>query len=130
MTTNPYTDESWRGSASCSQVDPSLWFPEKGDHGNEARRVCQTCPVFAECEEYAVVTVQRHGIWAGKNEHELRQIRTQRGLSEPKRRIPIERVAVLAGWGWPVELIAAEVGFDARSVFRALKRFRENEAAA
>lgn len=38
----------------------------------DAKRICRTCPVTAECETFAVETGQRYGIWSGEDrEHGL-----------------------------------------------------------
>lgn len=66
----------WRGSALCAEVDPELWFPEKGvpgeaAHGRAAKKICAACPVQAQCLEYALSlsgVVRLQGIWAGTNE--------------------------------------------------------------
>lgn len=123
-------DGSWRESALCRQVDPALWFPEPGHPAEDARRICRVCPVVAERLEFAIVTAQTHGIWAGKNEHELRKARAARGLVKPTRRVPVDRVYALADRGWPLRLIAAEVGFPVDTVRKALKRRTRDEAAA
>lgn len=130
MTDTNWRDEEWRESALCRQVDPELWFPEKGDAGNEAKRVCGRCPVEAECLEFAIQTVQRAGIWGGKGERDLRKIRFQRGLSGPAKRVPVARVYALADLGWAVGAIAVEVGFRVDSLRRVLKLRPHNEGAA
>ena len=40
--------EVW-ASALCAQVDPELFFPEKGQPGAPAKAVCAACPVTALC---------------------------------------------------------------------------------
>lgn len=122
--------EEWRESAVCRQVDPDLWFPEAGDNGCDAKRVCRTCPVQPECLEFAVQTVQRAGIWGGMGERELRAIRVKRGLSGPPKRVPAERVLELADRHWTVPAIAAEVGCHVDTVRRLLKLRAAGEAAA
>jgi WhiB family redox-sensing transcriptional regulator len=65
----------WQDRALCAQADPEAWFPEKGGSTREAKRVCQACPVRAECREYALETDQRFGIWGGLSEQERRRAR-------------------------------------------------------
>lgn len=118
--------EEWRESAVCRQVDPDLWFPEAGDNGFDAKRVCRTCPVQPECLEFAVQTGARDGIWGGKAPEELLQIRKQRGLARPGiRPTPVAEVLDLARLGWTAEAIAAAVDCTPRSVWRVLKAHRE-----
>lgn len=83
MTSPLYPDElpTWRDDAACLGMDPDLFFPPPGWYGaEEAKAICQGCPVRAECLDYAVTTVQKYGIWGGTNEQERQQIRKQRGL--------------------------------------------------
>jgi hypothetical protein len=75
--------EEWREDALCRQVDPDLWYPEKGDNGMDAKAVCAACPVAGACLEYAVTTFQQHGVWGGKTYRELARIRKERGLLHP-----------------------------------------------
>jgi WhiB family redox-sensing transcriptional regulator len=70
----------WTELARCAEVDPSLWFPEKGGPTREAKAICRGCEVRETCLEYALETGQRWGIWGGLSEHERRRIRRQREL--------------------------------------------------
>ena len=45
MSTTPVRWES----ALCAQVDPELFFPEKGQPSGPAKAVCARCPVTALC---------------------------------------------------------------------------------
>jgi WhiB family redox-sensing transcriptional regulator len=64
----------WVTRAVCAQVDPDLWFPEKGGATREAKKVCMSCPVRDECLEYALANEERFGIWGGKSERERRRL--------------------------------------------------------
>lgn len=59
----------WTVSALCAQVDPEMWFPEKGGVGYApARRTCMRCPVRAECLADAMTTEtsgERQGMRGG-----------------------------------------------------------------
>ena len=65
----------WQERALCAQTDPEAFFPEKGGSTREAKRVCQTCDVKAECLEYALANDERFGIWGGLSERERRKLR-------------------------------------------------------
>ncbi|MGW4834717.1 WhiB family transcriptional regulator [Streptomyces globisporus] len=67
------TDLSWRESALCAQTDPEAHFPEAGNSNRAAKRTCLACDVRPECLAYALDTGQRHGVWGGLGERELRQ---------------------------------------------------------
>ena len=68
-------EQSWQDRALCAQTDPEAFFPEKGGSTREAKRVCRSCEVRAECLEYALTHDERFGIWGGTSEHERRQLR-------------------------------------------------------
>lgn len=70
----------WRDRAACKDgVDPDTFFPEKGDSTREAKRICRTCPVRAECLEYALERDERFGIWGGWSEQERRRLKRRAG---------------------------------------------------
>jgi WhiB family redox-sensing transcriptional regulator len=60
--------KNWRAYAACAEMDGDLFFPEYMDpntHTNEAKRVCQTCPVQIHCLRYALDNNIGEGIWGG-----------------------------------------------------------------
>ena len=65
----------WQERALCAQTDPEAFFPEKGGSTREAKRVCLTCDVQAECLDYALAHDERFGIWGGLSERERRRLR-------------------------------------------------------
>ena len=69
---------SWWGQGLCAQSDPDAFFPEKGGSTREAKKVCRSCEVRAECLEYALEHDERFGIWGGLSERERRTITRQR----------------------------------------------------
>lgn len=66
---------SWQRDALCAQTDPEAFFPEKGGSTREAKGVCASCEVRAECLEYALLNDERFGIWGGLSERERRRLR-------------------------------------------------------
>lgn len=78
-----WTLDSWRGRASCRNVDPELFFPI-GTTGpaisqiEAAKEVCRTCPVQAPCLEFALATNQDSGVWGAASEEERRLLRQHR----------------------------------------------------
>jgi len=72
----------WHDRARCAEVDPEIFFPEKGQSQRAARRICAACPVREPCLEYALETSQAHGIWGGTGEGERRRIKRQRQEGE------------------------------------------------
>jgi len=65
----------WMTSGLCAQVDPDLWFPEKGGSTREAKALCARCPVRPECLAYALEHDERFGIWGGASEGDRRRMR-------------------------------------------------------
>ena len=70
-------DMGWQDQALCAQTDPEAFFPEKGGSTREAKRVCLSCEVQAECLEYALENDERFGIWGGLSERERRKVKRQ-----------------------------------------------------
>jgi WhiB family redox-sensing transcriptional regulator len=68
---------SWQDRALCAQTDPEAFFPEKGGSTREAKRVCRTCEVRAECLDYALEHDERFGIWGGLSERERRRLKRE-----------------------------------------------------
>ena len=66
---------SWQERALCAQTDPEAFFPEKGGSTREAKKVCVSCEVRAECREYALENDERFGIWGGLSERERRKLK-------------------------------------------------------
>ncbi|GAA3886432.1 MULTISPECIES: WhiB family transcriptional regulator [Streptomyces] len=65
----------WLRHAACVEEDPDLFFPV-GTTGPAlveaaaAKRVCRSCPVAADCLEWALDTGQTAGVWGGTDERE------------------------------------------------------------
>lgn len=64
----------WHEWASCTDVDPELWHPEKGASSAEAKRICAGCAVREECLEDALALDERHGIRGGLTARERRRL--------------------------------------------------------
>ena len=67
----------WQERALCAQTDPEAFFPEKGGSTREAKKVCASCQVRAECLEYALANDERFGIWGGLSERERRRVKKE-----------------------------------------------------
>jgi WhiB family redox-sensing transcriptional regulator len=70
----------WRQHAACNGCDVELFFPvgvtgPAIDQIEAAKAVCHTCPVRAECLDFALVTNQECGVWGGASEEERRRLR-------------------------------------------------------
>lgn len=67
--------------ALCPQVDNDGFFPDRGASPRAAKQVCLSCPVRAECLEYALENDERWGVWGGTSEAERRKMRKVRKSS-------------------------------------------------
>ncbi|MEU5842100.1 WhiB family transcriptional regulator [Rhodococcus sp. NPDC047139] len=72
-------DRDWVVAARCRGADTALFFPQPEDvrravarAEQQAKEVCRSCPVIAECREHAVRTGETHGVWGGMNYAERR----------------------------------------------------------
>ena len=105
----------WQDRALCAQTDPEAFFPEKGGSTREAKRVCRSCEVRAECLEYALEHDERFGIWGGMSERERRRLKRQAGLGQATQ--PGHRAFTPLGVPW---LCIVDLG--ERGGFRSLCR--------
>ena len=79
------SDVSWQDRAACRGMDVRLFFgpdgeqrPERESREAEAKAVCASCPVQAQCLDYALGKSIKHGIWGGLNEGERARERRRR----------------------------------------------------
>ena len=68
----------WQTHARCAEVDPEIFFPERGGSSKAARSVCNVCHVRSQCLEYALNNKEQFGIWGGTSERERRRLRKER----------------------------------------------------
>jgi WhiB family redox-sensing transcriptional regulator len=61
---------SWRELALCREVDPELFFPEKGEPAADAKKVCAGCEVKVACLADALNRREAYGIWGGLSARE------------------------------------------------------------
>ncbi len=71
----------WQAGAACVDADPDLFFPVSTTgpalrQVNEAKAICQACPVQQPCLAWALDQGVFSGIWGGVTEEERRVIRT------------------------------------------------------
>jgi WhiB family transcriptional regulator, redox-sensing transcriptional regulator len=66
---------SWQARARCVEVDPEIFFPDRGGSSKAARAVCRDCSVQTECLKYALANREQFGIWGGTSERERRRLR-------------------------------------------------------
>ena len=71
----------WIDFASCTEVDPALFFPPLGLSTAKAKEICAGCPVTEDCLDYQLayerVTPRvdhLHGVFGGKSAKEREAI--------------------------------------------------------
>ncbi|MEU8537109.1 WhiB family transcriptional regulator [Streptomyces parvulus] len=68
----------WMARAACIGVDTRAFYAN-GKHSREqvnaAKKVCNACPVRAQCAAYAITTGEKWGVWGGMTQKQLRQKR-------------------------------------------------------
>jgi len=105
----------------CAQVDPELWFPEKGGSTREAKALCARCPVRPECLAYALAHDERFGIWGGASERDRRRMkRATTRAQDGSVRAPDARTGVIRQLATTLTdpEIAARLGCCSRTVLR------------
>lgn len=70
----------WRDDAACRDHDPELFFPEGTARpalrqAEQAKRICQSCPVRTLCLRFALQHGLGFGIWGGAADEERRFMR-------------------------------------------------------
>lgn len=69
---------TWRKRAACQGVDPEVFYPVSEEDSENAKVICNQCPVREACLEYAIAYRERDGVWGGATERERRRIVRQR----------------------------------------------------
>lgn len=72
---------TWRQHAACRGLDPEIFYPATDEDADEAKAVCDQCPVRGLCLEHALARRERDGVWGGMTERERRRIIRQRRKS-------------------------------------------------
>jgi WhiB family transcriptional regulator, redox-sensing transcriptional regulator len=111
----------WQSHALCAQVDPDAWFPEEGARSDAIKRVCQRCPVRAECLADALARHDTNGIWGGLSYTERLALRTRPVV----RQLESAREHARLLTALPVPEAARELGISERTVHRWRVALRE-----
>jgi len=73
----PESEPHWRDLALCAEIDPAIFFPEKGESAKPAKAVCAVCPSRLPCREYALGRDEL-GVWGGMSRIEREREQQQR----------------------------------------------------
>ncbi len=69
---------SWRQRGACQVLDPEIFYPPVEEEADDARAICEACPVQDECLEFALGNREAEGIWGGATSRERRRMIRQR----------------------------------------------------
>lgn len=123
----------WMEYAACAQVDPDLWHADVSGGGyGTARRICQRCPVQPQCVAHTAQlegdssSRDRHGLWAGNGPKARVEISSH--VTRESKQDTILRLN--ARGGMDAYQIAEHVGVDVRTVWRTVRRHREDMGEA
>jgi WhiB family redox-sensing transcriptional regulator len=70
--------QTWRQHAACRGLDPLIFYPATDEEAEDAKDVCDGCPVREACLEHALAVREKEGVWGGATERERRRIIRQR----------------------------------------------------
>jgi WhiB family redox-sensing transcriptional regulator len=69
--------EQWALQGACTDVEPDALFV-RGAAQQQAKQVCMSCPVIAECLADALDNHTEFGVWGGMTERERRALLKRR----------------------------------------------------
>lgn len=98
----------WQMAAACRGMDVDIFFHpyrerkrEKERRIDQARAICNACPVLDECRRHALAAVEPYGVWGGLSEEERAESLGLRNLRYPARS---PQAPVREGHGAPLPL--------------------------
>ncbi|MCF8587111.1 WhiB family transcriptional regulator [Gordonia liuliyuniae] len=50
----------------CQSAEADLWFAEQPGHLEQAKALCQECPLRVQCLEVALENAEPWGVWGGE----------------------------------------------------------------
>lgn len=115
----------WRDSALCGQTDGQLFFPGKGEGTAAPLKVCQACPVRAECLADAMAMQEWHGIGGGMSGEARRKLLVGKRVKPAD---PVEDILRLRAKKWTTSAISLRLGVDRETVWRVLRAHKEDAA--
>ena len=65
----------WTKDARCAETDPDIFHPEVGQNVDAAKKICDECPVKAQCLAFALRHPRLTGVWGGTTPKERARIR-------------------------------------------------------
>jgi WhiB family redox-sensing transcriptional regulator len=69
--------------AACRSSNPDVFYPARGESTEDAKAICQQCPVRQECLDHAIEKRELQGVWGALSVRERRH-EVQRRLREAR----------------------------------------------
>jgi WhiB family redox-sensing transcriptional regulator len=80
----------WQLFAACRGLDVEIFYHPAGERRrykaariNQAKEICQHCPVINDCATWALKTREPYGVWGGMSEDERATVLGVRSLRYP-----------------------------------------------
>ena len=77
MPPDEYRKGDWREDGLCFGSFNPVFFNKDDWGGRKAKAICQKCPVQGPCQEYALTTAPRYGVWGGLTATQRIKVRGQ-----------------------------------------------------
>ena len=71
-------EEKWWDLGACKGLDSAIFYPEDEIEAQDAKVVCEGCPVQSACLDHALSFREKSGVWGGATERDRRRILRQR----------------------------------------------------
>jgi len=113
------TQPDWKLDGLCNEIGVEWFYPETGENATVAKKICEKCPVIAECLAYALKHDEQYGVWGGKSPTQRDRLRSTRrnGRSDGVKERQLEAYRMLDSGVSAVE-VAKRMGVSARTVER------------
>lgn len=87
--TNAKFDQLLDGLLPCRVADSELWFAEQPREVEQAKALCQACPLQAGCLQGALDRAEPWGVWGGESLVDGRIVAAKRGRGRPRKADPV-----------------------------------------
>jgi WhiB family redox-sensing transcriptional regulator len=141
--TSAARDVRWDKTARCRYEDPELFFPigispTALQQAEEARAVCQSCPLVEACLEWALETREPFGVFGGMTADERRDLRPSPASAVPGQGSPSaarcwdaeDDIRLWRSQGVSQREMADRLGIGKSVLSRWIKRYDEAHARA
>ena len=106
----------------CAGMDPTLFDDEDRRKSNQAKRICQGCPVQTDCAQWGISN-EYSGIWGGLDAKDRARARRGKGkfITMEKRREDVKWLQDMYS-NKTAEELARKYGTSVRTIYRWRKK--------